>query len=369
MNNTNDTKRACMDTRGYTFLMINTLISLPIFLSPSPTVAVSRQYAWLSVLVGTAQALMVGYVVIKLGLTYPDKTIIEYSQDIVGKFAGKIVGLIFLAVFLSISVMALREFTLPFQGFVSINIPLPTLLIMTMLLVTYAVIRGLKTISICSDVIIQFFIGFILILLILPTKNLNILNIKPIIPHDWGRVVRGSFDSAAFLAEDVIGLMLIPYVSNKDKLMKGNQLAVLLSGIALSAVTAMEIVTMSYERVDSTIFSTFMLLREAQFSSSLERIESIAIAMWGGLVFVKLSVYLYILADGLRQLLGLKDYKPIVYILAPIITYLAVLPRDISEILVFPNKVWVPIIYLAVLIILPVILLLISTIRKQGEKK
>lgn len=369
MDKAKNMKKTFLNPRQYTGLMVNILVSLSVFLNPSPTAAISRQYAWLSILLGTVQALIVAYVVIKLGLMYPEKTIVEYSQDIVGKFAGKIIGLIFILTFFSICVIVLREFTLPFQGFATINIPLPVILILTMILVVYAVIKGLKVIGICSDIISSFLVIFVLLLLILPIKNINILNIKPLIPHDMGLVVRGSFISASFLAEDIIALMLIPYVNDNERLMKNNQLAVLISGICLSAVTAMEIMTMSYQRVDSTVFSTFMILKEAQLSLSLERLESIAIAMWTGLVFVKLSVYFFILVEGLREWLGLKDYKPIVYILAPIVVLFSMIPQNISEVLVFPTRIWTPIVYPFVLFGLPLLLLIISNIRKQVGKK
>ncbi|TZE82607.1 GerAB/ArcD/ProY family transporter [Calorimonas adulescens] len=369
MDKTGDTKRVSLSPRGFMWLMINTLVSLSVFLNPSPTVEVSRQYAWISVLIGTLQALMVGYIVMKLGLRYPDKTVVEYSQEIVGKFAGKVVGLVFILTYLSIVVIVLREFTLPFQSFVTVNVPLIVILILTMVLILYAVLKGLKTIGICSDVVMLFLVIFILLLFIMPVKNINTLNIKPIIPHDIGMAVRGSFISASFLAEDIIALMIIPYVSDNKKLMKYNQTAILVSGICLSLVVAMEIMTMSCERVDSTIFSTFMLLREAQLSQSMERLEAIAIAMWTGLVFIKLSIYFFITVDGLRQWLGLKDYKVIAYVLSPIVIFLAMLPENISEVLVFPSRIWTPIVYPVVLFGLPLLLLIISIIKESVVRR
>ena len=150
--------------------------------------------------------------------------------------------------------------------------------------------------------------------------------------------------------------------------MKSNQLAVLISGLCISGVTAVEILTMGYERVDSTIFSTFMLLREAQFSQTLERLESVAIAMWGGLVFIKLSLYMFILAEGFREWLGLKDNKKIGFILAPIIVICSMIPQNITQVVRFPSHVWVSYFYPIVLFALPILLLLISVIKKWGEK-
>ena len=368
MDKKNGTEKPCLSHHQYACLIINTLVSISAFMIPSPTVYTSKQYGALSVLIGLVQAIVLGYLVVKLGLMYPDKTVIEYSQDILGKVAGKIVGLIFLLTFFSVNVLALRQFTLPFQAFVSVDIPYTVILIMTMILVVYVLAKGLKTLSICSELIINFLAIFFILLMILPMRNLDWINIKPLVPHDWGMTIKGSFLSASFLAEDIIGLMLIPYVKDKKKIMKSNQLAVLISGLCISGVTAVEILTMGYERVDSTIFSTFMLLREAQFSQTLERLESVAIAMWGGLVFIKLSLYMFILAEGFREWLGLKDNKKIGFILAPIIVICSMIPQNITQVVRFPNHVWVSYVYPIVLFALPILLLLISVIKKRGEK-
>ncbi|MDI6601830.1 MAG: GerAB/ArcD/ProY family transporter [Thermoanaerobacteraceae bacterium] len=363
------TQMTYLSSRGFMWLMINTLLSLSVFLNPSPTTAISKQYAWISILIGTLQAMIVGFVVIKLGMMYPDKTVVEYSQEIVGKFIGKIVGMIFILTYFSIVVIVLREFTMPFQSFVTINIPLLAILILTMILILYAVLKGLKAIGSCSDIVMIFLAVFILLIFIMPIKNIDTLNIKPIIPHSIGLAVKGSFISGSFLAEDIIALMLIPYVNDKGKLMKYNQLAILITGICLSAVVAIEIMAMGYERVSSTIFSTFILLREAQLSQSMERLEPIAVAMWTGLVFIKLSIYFFITVEGLRQWLGLKDYKVIAYVLSPIVIFLAMLPENISEVLVFPSRIWTPLIYPIVLFGLPLLLLIIDMIRKKAVKQ
>lgn len=369
MEKTENKQMTYLSSRGFMWLMINTLLSLSAFLNPSPTAAVSRQYAWISILIGAMQAMAIGYVVIKLGMMHPDKTVVEYSQDILGKVMGKIVGMIFILTYFSIVVIVLREFTLPFQSFVTINVPLSVILVMAMILILYTVLSGLKTIANCSDVVIIFFTVFILLVIIMPIKNIDTLNIKPIIPHNLGLAVRGSFISGSFLAEDIIALMIIPYVNDKEKLMKYNQAAILITGIALSAIVAIEIMAMGYERVSSSVFSTFILLKEAQISQSLERFEPIAVAAWTGLVFIKLSIYFFITVEGLRQWLGLKDYKVIAYVLSPVAIILAMLPENVSEILVFPSRIWTPIVYPFVLFGLPLLLLITGMIRKRTAKQ
>ena len=54
--------------------------------------------------------MITSYIVIKLGLRFPNQTFVDYSQLIVGKFFGKIITLIYILFFIHITATIMREF-------------------------------------------------------------------------------------------------------------------------------------------------------------------------------------------------------------------------------------------------------------------
>jgi spore germination protein len=76
------------------------------------TVAVGRD-GWISVLLAGVIIIINSFIMVRLSNKFPNKTIIQYSQEIIGKFFGKALGLIFVA-----SAICLSGVTLSITAFV-----------------------------------------------------------------------------------------------------------------------------------------------------------------------------------------------------------------------------------------------------------
>ncbi|MEW6230307.1 MAG: GerAB/ArcD/ProY family transporter, partial [Bacillota bacterium] len=87
------------------FIMRTTIViaSMPVL-----TTANAAQDAWASVVVACVGALALVIVIGALGTRFPDQTLMEYSQKLVGTIPGKIISLIYLWVFLFLAAIDLR---------------------------------------------------------------------------------------------------------------------------------------------------------------------------------------------------------------------------------------------------------------------
>jgi len=82
--------------RQLLLLVFTFIISTATFYLPAYVTLHAGQDGWLSVIVGGTPGVLVVLIVTFLGLRYPEMTPIEYSQIILGKWPGKIIGLIFI---------------------------------------------------------------------------------------------------------------------------------------------------------------------------------------------------------------------------------------------------------------------------------
>lgn len=96
-----------------------------------------------------------------------------------------------------------------------------------------------------------------------------------------------------------------------------------------------------------------------------ERFESLLLVIWIMQIFSTFTVAHYAASLGLSQLLK-KNVRPLLFIMLPVIFLLAMIPKDVSETFKLGDTVG----YMSIYLFggLPLILLLISKVRKKGVK-
>ncbi|MGE5629497.1 MAG: GerAB/ArcD/ProY family transporter, partial [Caulobacteraceae bacterium] len=78
------------------FALLNTTLIIAtadVFL-PAFVAQEAKQDSWIAVIIGTVTAGVIINILITLGLKYPDKTLTEYSCDILGKPLGRVIGML-----------------------------------------------------------------------------------------------------------------------------------------------------------------------------------------------------------------------------------------------------------------------------------
>ena len=79
----------------------------------------AKHDVWLSAIIATILGIIGGYLIISLALKYPLCTIIQYSQQILGTWLGKLIGLVYISFFILIAVYATRDFAELFLHFIT----------------------------------------------------------------------------------------------------------------------------------------------------------------------------------------------------------------------------------------------------------
>src|ERR1700730_11781810 len=74
-----------------TFIMFSAIISTALLLVPGITAVAAKRDLWISPMWGSITGFITVYIAYKLNQYYPKKTIIEFSEDILGRTLGKIV--------------------------------------------------------------------------------------------------------------------------------------------------------------------------------------------------------------------------------------------------------------------------------------
>ncbi len=96
-------------TQQVAVILINTLLAVGILTLPRTSVEkVKTPDVWISVILGGLITILAGIVMVKLSQQFPKKTVYQYSEDIVGKWVGRLVSLVMDIYFFTVSAFEVR---------------------------------------------------------------------------------------------------------------------------------------------------------------------------------------------------------------------------------------------------------------------
>lgn len=214
--NTNTNNTTTLTPSEITHFIIAMMIGVGI-LGGTGTVESAGNDGWIAILMAAIYPLyMIGMALI-ISKRYPNETIISINKKLFGKYLGFICSLFLCVIFIYILIVVLSSFTFITRTFIATFTQMNTIIIISMLLIYYFTIKGMKVIAKVNVVI--FYITAILF--ILPGFALikgSYLNLLPVFNSSLSDVVGGSFQSIYSYAGIEVVFLLYPFASDKKKL-------------------------------------------------------------------------------------------------------------------------------------------------------
>ncbi|HZK17878.1 MAG TPA: endospore germination permease [Clostridia bacterium] len=351
--------------RQLVFLLVILIVSTELLFLPGFIVQEAAEGAWLSISLGGLFGAAVVLVVSALGNRFPDKSIVQFPELIIGKVWGKIIGFLLVTYAFVSSSIVLREFYELLESSSMPETP-PTVFAVSLIIVAALAVRaGIEVIARNGE--LYFMLAFLItvFLLVLLVKDLRLENLLPVFGEGYIPVVRGSVHAAGFMGEVVLLAFLIPNLNRPKEAAKAGLWAVLVTTITLVIVTGFTQGVFGSEITANTIFPALALGRFISIANFLEHLDAFFLVYWVVTVFIKLSLFYYVAVIGTSQLTGLKEYKALVLPIAVIInTFSFVFFRNTIELLDWLSTAWGPY-AITIEFIIPLFLLTIVIFREK----
>lgn len=352
----------------FTVLVTMYSIGSSILLLPSAFALKAKQDAWLAAIVGVVMGLVLVLLYNALGSTFPRLTLAEYSERILGKWLGKCVSILFSSYFFLISALVLRNIGDFLVTHILDATPIQFVEILFLMVVLFGLYYGLETLSRTSEMLFPFVILFFLLLIILIFPQIKLENILPIYENGMKPLVNGALPFIGTpCMELVVFLMIFPYVHSTKEARRAFLIGYIIGGIILIIISFVTVLVMGSQLTASVIYPTYLLATRINIGDFLQRIEATFAILWFITIFFKLVLCFYASTMCFAQTLKLKKYKVLFWPLS--------MNMIVLSLIAYPNStyfqsvigsIWTP--FAAVFgLILPVLLLLISKIRKQGD--
>lgn len=348
------------------FLVLMPIISTAILTIPSVTGKQAGRDMWISPIWASLSGLFTAFIVYQLHKIFPKETIIQYSQHIVGRFLGKIIGFVILFYFLYVSGLIDREYAdFVITSFLP-NTPMPVVIGSMVLVCAFAVRGGLEVIGRVAQLFVPvYLLPFILFLLLIP--DFKVENMFPIMEHGVTPSLKGAIQPSLWFNQIFLISMLLPFLTDRIKGMKYSVVAVVISMITMVYINIVNLFLFG-ESVTTYTYPVFTAFRYISVATFFERFESVVIVIWVMGVFLKLSIFYYVLAFGTAQWLHITDYRSLVFPLGLLMTLFGIWASpSMQELSKFIETV-IPFLETFIFLLIPILLLLIALIRKKMEQ-
>ncbi|WP_423802264.1 GerAB/ArcD/ProY family transporter [Neobacillus sp. SAB-20_R2A] len=351
-----------------TTTLISTIIGVGVLPLPLFAVRSGDTGAPFVTLLGIGFAAIGLFILAYLGIRHPDKTIIMYSEDIVGKWLGRFCSLFIISFFLVLTGLAAREFGAVVVTAVLRETPLEVTVIVMLSLACISCRNNINVFAYIHNFYFPIILAPALIVVALSLKNANILYLRPLVGNNFKEMMSGMLTISALLQGSFIITMIIPAMKNPQKALKASFWGIFISGGLYLLIVIATVSVFGPEEIKHLFWPTLELARTTSVPGNiLQRLDVIFLAVWVTAVFTTLFSSYFFTIHSIKELFRLKDHKALSYFIMPIVFVLAMLPQNILhmyEVIQMIGRAG-----LVITIMYPLLLLAIDLLKGWRQKK
>lgn len=286
---------------------------------PSATSAEVFQDAWLAAIISFFSSAALVFLMIRLTIAFPGKSLVQYSQELLGNIPGKLISLFYLFLFLFMAATDLRIYAEVIKSGFLVETPIVVTMAVMAFVAVLVVYSGLEPIGRSADIIFPLFLLMLLSSLFFSLIHADFSgNLLPVLSRGWSPVLLASITPTTITAQYTNLTMITPSMHEPQKSLKIALWSLLASSVVLVLFTLVVLAVLGPEESYRATFPVFKMVRATRISAFLERVEPLTILAWGLGLYLSLSLNLYSGSKGLSQVFGLQDNRALILPMAVI---------------------------------------------------
>lgn len=322
---------------------------------------------WFSGILALVTTGLYAVIYIYTGRKFPGRTVVQYSQQLLGTILGKVLGFGLFLYFLLTADQSVTIYIHHINDFLLPETPFLVLTVIHVIVVCYIVWHGPEVIARVS--VIGFFAAvlFSFLVFLATLQEIDLHRILPVFDYGIPAVGAATLTANAFVGQSIlVTAMVLPLVKDQKKATRSVIAGLTGGGVMVVFFFIAELMVMGPHVTAQMRVACMDLVRSVQITQYLHRFESFMVALWYWSMLVQAGILAWCATLAFRQVVGIKGRnKWVVMALGAIlisITYFTSFNRVIF--LNFLEYKW-PYLSLPVQFGLPLFLLLISFFRKK----
>ena len=357
-----------ISTRQFISMLFSLLLSTLMFSLPRLLIEQSKQDVWQVMLITLFSDAALAIVFAVLGMRYPQQTMIEYSETILGPWLGKVTGLLYVLFFSFMTLIILKTMSQFVDTVLLTETPELAVNFVLLSVSLYAVNAGLEVVARVSEIIAPLMLIPLLIILSFSLNRVDLGNLLPVFQHSVWELLKSSFQSTSWYGVCIVMGIFMAYHNRPKESLKAKWIAIS-SVTVLTILTLMSLITIfgiSYST--QQLYPVFRLAQTIRVGDFFERIETLFIIFQIAGALVGLIILNYSSVLGLAQIFKIQRYQTLTPYFGVSMFFISTFVyRNITELQQFTEKIF-PFMALFIEVFLINMLLVVSLIR-HGIKK
>ncbi|AIQ49016.1 spore gernimation protein [Paenibacillus sp. FSL R7-0273] len=297
-------------------------IGTSILVTPSGIAHIAREDAWIASLVSMLINLIMVLLYIALSRLYPGQSLYEILESVIGKWPGKLLTLVYLFYFISLTGTLLGNLGFFVSGEVMPETPPEVVQIIFLIAAIISARKGLIIVARVGELFFPWVVVLLLILILALVPQIEWNYIKPVLEEGWMPVLQAGLQTSIF-QELIVLMVFLPLVKRNKPRERAYLLGAAAGDLVLSSIVLLSVLVLGIEQTENSTFPAYALAKTINIGNILQRVEGILITIWILTYFIKISVLFLSMLQGLRSIFGLKRQNHLIYPLAALFMIIA----------------------------------------------
>lgn len=308
-------------------LLYPTVTASGILMKLALTAQLAGREMWLAPIIAMILGIIAIFTAIKLNEAFPKESIIQYSQHIIGKIPGKILGLVFIYVLIHINGANISEYANFVTGHFMLRTPSIVVVTSMVFVCSLAIRSGIEVLARASEFFFPLLIITILMMFLLLIPELDGMNIFPLFEYGVMPPIKAVFSIQSWYSELFLLAFLLPSLQNREKKWKYSFIVLFIVALQLFLANLATLLTFDLLSKQLT-YPLITAIRYIRIFDFIENIDAIVMAVWVGAAFLKISLYFYGIVVGTAQLFRLSSYRELTFPVGLILTVFGIWIAD-----------------------------------------
>ncbi|SNR87615.1 spore germination protein (amino acid permease) [Anaerovirgula multivorans] len=306
-------EKGIISTHQFVWMLFIIITSFTALQVPGLLILHSHQDAWLAILGAWLLDVLLAIVYAYMGIRFPGENFIQYSQTILGKYIGKIIGILFPLYFILICSILMRALALLLSNAFIPEMPISVPLTVCYLIIAYAVKNGIESMARVSEILgpLYFFSFIVLFILLAPLIKLD--NLKPQLYEGFYPALTGTPFMLSFIGICIMMSMYIPICNKPENGFLAKFIAVTMGSFAILIIVVTSIGVFGIDHASIMVNPGLQLTKYIQLGNFFERVEIIWMSIAVGAGIMTGASLIWASSLGISQVVELSSYKPLVY--------------------------------------------------------
>jgi spore germination protein KB len=333
-----DMSRQSISQINLMFVISGFLIGTALLLIPTAVIAFARQDALIALFLGMLPSFLLILMLSSLQSKFPGKTLIQYSDEILGPYLGKLASIIYLWLVFHLAVLVLRN-TGDFIGLAVLpRTPIVVIQAIVAIIAAFAVRSGIEVITRVTLIIVTLVITFFMIINVMVISSAEFPRMLPFLDTNLKPIIRAAIITASFpFGEIAVFAMIFAHIDSTKTINKYAIMGVLTGFAILALATLRSITVIGVCGSARYVYPALEVVGEVPASFIVQMMLTFN---WYLITFVKFVICYYAFNFGLGQLLGLKNNSIVIPVGVIITAFSVYIYQNTIEETYFASHIW-----------------------------